>query len=568
MEYYKILHLIREPFSNSPEPEFFYQSPQHVECLQNLELAIRLRRGLNVVVGDVGTGKTTLCRQLISKFSGRENISTHLLLDPDFGDALEFLSAVGSMFGIKSKPGYHETEWRLKESIKNYLFDQGVNNKNIIVLIIDEGQKIPDFCLEILREFLNYETNNNKLLQIVIFAQKEFERTLEERNNFADRINFFYDLKPLNFSDTRAMIHYRMDKSSKTSKNPVHFTYPALRAIYRATSGYPRRIVTLCHQIILTLIIQNRTGVKRSLVKSCINRKIRERSVAGRWAKIVLISGLLTILLVFVLRPGYLRDLVYSNVFHLFQDPVSTKQMTVSHETAKTTNHDVSMQRDIQRSDVGNESKKSRSVGLSLVSVTGHEPEKNEMPESFPVDKPVSMSTEIEIRNESDVAHVARKPVEYPRTLGRLKVKKGWIVSRMIETVYGSCDSEYLRLVGEANPHIRNLNHVRVGDVIKFPVIPAGHEPPPWNYWVQVAKKEKLSEVYGLFYQYLEKTHSMQILPYWNDREGLNFLILFKRGFVDKTSALEAIDKLPPDISHNAKIVLRWNENTVLFANL
>ncbi len=472
------------------------------------------------------------------------------------------------MFGMESKPGYHETEWQLKESIKNYLFDQGVNNKNIIVLIIDEGQKIPDFCLEILREFLNYETNNNKLLQIVIFAQKEFERTLKERNNFADRINFFYDLNPLNFSDTRAMIHYRMEKSSKTSNRPVHFTYPALRAIYRATSGYPRRIVTLCHQIILTLIIQNRTRVKRSLVQSCINRKIRERSVVGRWAKIVLISGLLMILLVFVLRPGYLRDLVYSNVFNSFQSPASTKQMAVSHETAKTINHDVPMQRDVKKSNVDSESKKSQSVGLSLVAVTEQESEKNEMPERFPVDKLAGMSTEIEIRDESDVAHVVEKLVEYPRMLGRLKVKKGWIVSRMIATVYGSCDSGYLRLVGETNPHIRNLNHVRVGDVIKFPVIPAGHEPPPWNYWVQVAKKEKLSEVYGLFYQYLEKTHSMQILPYWNDREGLNFLILLKRGFVDKTSALEAIDKLPPDIFHNAKIILRWAENTVLFANL
>ncbi|MBN2686747.1 MAG: AAA family ATPase, partial [Deltaproteobacteria bacterium] len=70
MEYFKILNLIKEPFSNSPEPEFFYDSPQHVNCLQNLEMAIRLRRGLNVIVGEVGTGKTTLCRRLINQFDG------------------------------------------------------------------------------------------------------------------------------------------------------------------------------------------------------------------------------------------------------------------------------------------------------------------------------------------------------------------------------------------------------------------------------------------------------------------------------------------------------------------
>ncbi|MBW2200522.1 MAG: transposase, partial [Deltaproteobacteria bacterium] len=68
MDYFKILNLNREPFSNSPDPEYFFQSRQHLGCLQKVELALRLRRGLNVVIGDIGTGKTTLCRQLIRRF--------------------------------------------------------------------------------------------------------------------------------------------------------------------------------------------------------------------------------------------------------------------------------------------------------------------------------------------------------------------------------------------------------------------------------------------------------------------------------------------------------------------
>ena len=88
MEYFRILNLIREPFSNSPEPEFFFQSAKHVSCLQQLELAIRLRRGLNVVMGHVGTGKTTLCRHLITQFMEKSEeadaVETHLLMDPAF----------------------------------------------------------------------------------------------------------------------------------------------------------------------------------------------------------------------------------------------------------------------------------------------------------------------------------------------------------------------------------------------------------------------------------------------------------------------------------------------------
>jgi general secretion pathway protein A len=206
MEYFKILNLNKEPFSNSPEPEFFYESLQHVQCLQNLELAIRLRRGLNVVIGDVGTGKTTLCRQLINKFDGYNNVKTFLLLDPAFTTPTEFLTALFKMFGIDTIHDSSATEWQLKEVIKNYIFEQGVVKDNTVVLIIDEGQKIPDMCLEILREFLNYETNEYKLLQIVIFAQREFENTLRERSNFTDRINFLHELGPLNFRDTRSMI--------------------------------------------------------------------------------------------------------------------------------------------------------------------------------------------------------------------------------------------------------------------------------------------------------------------------------------------------------------------------
>jgi general secretion pathway protein A len=162
MDYFKILNLKKEPFSNSPEPEFFYQSVKHLGCLQKLELAIRLRRGLSVVVGDVGTGKTTLCRQLILKFAASEedhnHIETHLLLDPSFTNSLEFLSTVALTFGLSST-GSDVSEWQLKESIKNYLFQKGVDEGKIVVLIVDEGQKLPGFCLEILREFLNYETN-------------------------------------------------------------------------------------------------------------------------------------------------------------------------------------------------------------------------------------------------------------------------------------------------------------------------------------------------------------------------------------------------------------------------
>ncbi|HOU52233.1 MAG TPA: ATP-binding protein, partial [Smithella sp.] len=144
MEYYGILNFKKEPFSNSPEPEFLFSSPQHTGCLQKLELAVRLRRGLNVVIGDVGTGKTTLCRKLLQNFSATDaqptEIETHLLLDPSFNSPVEFLQTVCAMLGIEGARD-EQSEWHLKEKIKNYLFVKGVDEDKIVVLVIDEGQK-------------------------------------------------------------------------------------------------------------------------------------------------------------------------------------------------------------------------------------------------------------------------------------------------------------------------------------------------------------------------------------------------------------------------------------------
>ena len=272
MNYLSLLDLEKEPFSNSPDPDFFFASNQHMRSLQRLELAIRLRKGLSVALGEVGTGKTTICRRLIRRLGeGDGKVSVHLFLDPEFASPLEFLAAIAAAFGIGE---IHDdsSEREIKEAIKQFLFREGVDQEKITVLIIDEGQKLPGFCLEILREFLNFETNQHKLLQIVIFTQLEFRQSLRERANFSDRIAELCTLGPLNFADTRRMILFRLRQAHGRSESHNLFSFLAMVAIYWHTGGYPRKIVQLCSQTLLALIIQNKPMVTASLVRACWKR--------------------------------------------------------------------------------------------------------------------------------------------------------------------------------------------------------------------------------------------------------------------------------------------------------
>ena len=301
MEYFNLLEFKKEPFSNSPEPEFFFASEQQNTCLQRLELAVRLRRGLNIIMGAVGTGKTTLCRKLIQNLSlpvkdDREEIKTYLLMDPAVASKLDFVTAVASILGIKDISS-GDNEWQIKEKIKTFLFEQGVEEQKNIVLVIDEGQKIPDPCLEILREFLNYETNSFKLLQIVIFAQPEFRLSLAASANLLDRVNYLCHLKPLTFRQTKAMIAHRVSIASMDPSRSRLFTPGGILAVYFATSGYPRKIVSLCHQVILMMIIRGKNQAGWLLVRNCVNKISGQGGKRLAWAALgillLLVAGAL-----------------------------------------------------------------------------------------------------------------------------------------------------------------------------------------------------------------------------------------------------------------------------------
>ncbi len=310
MFYLESLQLEREPFDNSPNPDLFYPSRQHMRCLQSLEISIRLRRGISVVIGPVGTGKSTLCRRLMRRLDRDENLETRLMLDPGFRKPVDFLAALARLFNIPRDENAPDVETAIKESLKNFLFDRVLEGKKTIVLVIDEGQKLAGFSLEILRELLNFETNDQKLLQIVVFAQEELMPVLEMNHaNLLDRVNHLGYLEPLTYRDMKGMIRFRLAEAAADPQDPPDvFTRSALKEIHRATGGYPRQVVNLCHQALLAMLVQKRSRANRRLVLACRRGRgtfapARRRSRWGWFALPPALAGLVFFLGFYGLLP-------------------------------------------------------------------------------------------------------------------------------------------------------------------------------------------------------------------------------------------------------------------------
>jgi len=258
MDYFELIGLTREPFSMAPDPEFFYQSKSHGECLNRLEISLRLNRGLNVVIGGIGTGKTTLSRLLLGRFvEFGKDYKFYLILDPTWRDNYEFLCYLQKMFGIRKKASM-QTD--MMDQIEHYLIDMAINTKKRIVLVIDEGQKMGPDQIEIIRTLLNFETNDTKLIQVIIFAQPEFKDLLNKHENFRDRIAFGYSLRPLDLEDTMKFINHRL-KIAGLPDGELVFTKRAQEVIHEKTKGYPRKIVTTCHQLIIDMLLHDKRVV-------------------------------------------------------------------------------------------------------------------------------------------------------------------------------------------------------------------------------------------------------------------------------------------------------------------
>ena len=274
MSYYTVLGLNKEPFSASPDPDFFYDSSEHHAALVRLLVEIRLRRGLSVILGDVGTGKTTLSRKLFQMLKARPDMLFFMIMDPTVNSEELFLESLVRVFNIPPESLGAKTILDYKEAIKKFLYQKGVEENKTVVLVVDEAQKLNPMAIEALRVLLNYETNEYKMLQLVLVGQMELLPRISKMNNFWDRIALKCMINPLGQEGMYEVINYRLHQAGYKGKEPL-FTSGAIKTIYEHTKGYPRKITLICHDCLEGLVMFDKRVVDEELVRQVIESDVK-----------------------------------------------------------------------------------------------------------------------------------------------------------------------------------------------------------------------------------------------------------------------------------------------------
>ena len=160
----------------------------------------------------------------------------------------------------------------LRDAVERFLIQKTIEEKQTVILIIDEAQKLNLTTLEVLRVLLNFETNQYKLIQLVLLGQLELYSKIVDMPNFLDRVSFKYTLNPLGPQETKEMINFRIKKAGYNSTMEL-FNDDAVSEIYNYSRGYPRSITMICHRVLKELVIQNKFVVDRIIVRDVIEKE-------------------------------------------------------------------------------------------------------------------------------------------------------------------------------------------------------------------------------------------------------------------------------------------------------
>ncbi len=261
---YKAFYELKElPFNVTSDPSFFFSSARHSEAFSHLIFGIEQRKGILVITGEIGTGKTTLCRTLLSRLD--QKTKTAFILNPNFSE-VQLLQLIVRDLGIQTAS---KNKAALVDSLNHFLLEESSQGHNV-VLIIDEAQNLKANQLEQIRLLSNLETEKEKLLQIILVGQPELADKLKltSLRQLNQRITVRYHILPLDKSELKNYIFHRLKVAGANGQ--LTFTDEAIEEIFLFSEGTPRLINIICDRALLAGFVAETFAIDYNVIKKCI----------------------------------------------------------------------------------------------------------------------------------------------------------------------------------------------------------------------------------------------------------------------------------------------------------
>lgn len=256
-DYFKLDEM---PFKITPDPRFMYNTPQHREAIAKCEYIVKERGGLVVIYGAIGMGKTTIARRLYDSLRDEPDYLVAQLVTPAVKTETAFLRAIMDEFNAPLKRSYALS----LRAFQDFIADSKDEEKNL-VLIIDEAQKLNRRMFDVLHTLLNFESNTEKFLQIILIGQNELAENIDRIPAIKSRVAGFANLQNLTADDTNDMVAFRWAIASN-SKSSHPFNTKAMEAIYMLSDGLPREINKLCHEGLLRAFVAESDVVDADMI--------------------------------------------------------------------------------------------------------------------------------------------------------------------------------------------------------------------------------------------------------------------------------------------------------------
>src|SRR6478735_535614 len=287
--YASFFGLNEKPFSITPDPRYLFLSGRHAEALAHLVYGINEAGGFIQLTGEVGTGKTTVVRSLLTQAPKHAEIA--LILNPRMTPA-EFLLAICEELRLTVPPGSERSLKDLVDLLSYHLLGAHAEGKRI-VLVVDEAQNLAAEVLEQVRLLTNLETETQKLLQIILIGQPELRELLGrvELRQLAQRITGRYHLDPLSDDESAAYVRHRLRVAGATREI---FSNGALREIQRLSGGVPRLINIICDRALLGAFTEDRHAIAASVVRRAAG-EVFGKSIQPRWLPWITASGVVVV---------------------------------------------------------------------------------------------------------------------------------------------------------------------------------------------------------------------------------------------------------------------------------